>query len=412
MKIDRALDHSGLPRVATVGRGTLRQPSDQAVGTAAPADVLVSIVVPTYKEAANVAVLVPRIASALRHATGPLEIIVVDDDSGDGIDHVVEQLKGAGHNIRLVVRTDQRGLSSAVLRGFGEARGQLLVCLDADLSHPPETIPQMLDMLVRGDADFVIGSRYVHGGTTDAEWGAFRWLNSRVATLLARPFTRAEDPMSGFFALTREAFRNGKDLNPVGYKIGLELMVKCGCRNIREIPIHFSDRQLGESKLTVREQFNYLRHVKRLLDYRYGHLSRFIQFCVVGATGVAVDLVCYALLLNAGVPLSWARAVAILTAMTSNFWFNRRLTFSYGRSGPVLHQYAQFVLTCALGAVLNWSTSVWLTSTQDFFAEYKYLAALIGILAGTVSNFVIASAWVFRKGRPPWQGAPGPHLQP
>jgi dolichol-phosphate mannosyltransferase len=114
-----------------------------------------------------------------------------------------------------------------------------------------------------------MGSRYTTGGLTEASWGFFRWLNSRVATLLARPLTSVKDPMSGFFALSRKTFESARDLNPIGYKIGLELMVKCNLHRIEEIPIHFKDRQFGQSKLTLREQKRYLQHLCRLFIYKY-----------------------------------------------------------------------------------------------------------------------------------------------
>ena len=131
-----------------------------AVHPSSPADeAFVSVVVPTYGEADNLLLLVPRISAALedrRH-----EIIIVDDNSQDGTDQAVASLRKEGHAVRLIVRIGQRGLSSAVLRGFAEAKGEVLVCMDADLSHPPETLPHMIQTLEGGDVDFVIGSRYV-----------------------------------------------------------------------------------------------------------------------------------------------------------------------------------------------------------------------------------------------------------
>jgi dolichol-phosphate mannosyltransferase len=124
---------------------------------------------------------------------------------------------------------------------------------------------------VQDGADFALGSRYVAGGSTDARWSVWRWLNSRAATLLARPFTAACDPMSGFFALRRATFEqvhHRGDLCPLGYKIGLELLVKCRCRRVEEVPIHFAERTRGRSKLTLRQQWLYLRHVARLLRFR------------------------------------------------------------------------------------------------------------------------------------------------
>ncbi|TVR99590.1 MAG: glycosyltransferase family 2 protein [Rhodospirillales bacterium] len=365
----------------------------------------VSVVVPTFRERDNLEPLITRIEAALADSFPDYEIVIVDDDSGDGTEALIAALQDRGSPVRLIVRRTERGLSSAVLRGFEEANGAYLVCMDADLSHPPEALPEMLAPLIDGRAEFTIGSRYVAGGSIDGDWGLFRWLNSKVATVLARPFTRVRDPMSGCFAMPRTVFARARDLNPVGYKIGLELLVKCECRTVEEVPIHFADRQAGESKLSIREQFNYGRHIKRLFDYKYGPVSRFLQFCMVGGTGVVVDLLIYAFLLGMGVSLGVARAGAILSAMTSNFTLNRYVTFSYSRKGDLIRQYLRFVATSALGAVLSWGISVSLTFTIPFFQDRIYLAALIGILVGTISNFLFSFGWVFRKDRPAWRGS-------
>lgn len=227
-----------------------------------------SVVVPTYREAENLALLVPRITASLTPTGLPFEIIVVDDDSQDGAADVIARLAQQGCPARLITRIGARGLSSAVIRGFREARGETLVCMDADLSHPPEVLPEMLAALRAPGVEFVIGSRYVAGGRTDEDWGPLRWLNSRVATLLARPFTSVRDPMSGYFALPRCVFERAHRLNPIGYKIGLELIVKCGCRVVREVPIRFAKRHFGRSKLSLAEQWRYLRHLVRLAAFK------------------------------------------------------------------------------------------------------------------------------------------------
>ena len=357
-------------------------------------EVLVSIVVPTYREADNLPLLVPRVTAALE--PWPHEIIIVDDDSNDGTDQAVATLREQGHATRLIVRTDERGLSSAVLRGFSEAKGSVLVCMDADLSHPPEALPRMIEKLARDDVEFVIGSRYVEGGTTDEEWSWKRKLNSKVATLMARPFCRVSDPLAGYFALPRAVFERSESLNPVGYKIGLELLVKCGCTRIAELPINFSDRRFGQSKLGLREQINYLRHLKRLADFRFGGWSQLGQFCVVGASGMAVDLLIYALLLRGGVALPAARALAIFIAMSWNFAINRRVSFSASRFGrPIVEQYFFWLASSGLGAVASWSIAVALTSFTKFFAWHVFIAATLGIVAGSLINFILARYWVF-----------------
>ena len=225
----------------------------------------VSVIVPTYKEADSLPALLDRL-SALREATLPdLRVLIMDDDSGDGTEALIA---GRGERwVTLVVRKEDKGLSQAVVDGFERGKGDVLVCMDADLSHPPERIPDMLEAL-EGGADFVVGSRYVKGGSTADSWGFLRWLNSWVATVLARPFTSIRDPMSGFFALRRETFQAAKRLNPIGYKIGLELIVKCKCKKVVEIPIHFSQREFGESKLNLRQQLLYLNHLCRLAAFK------------------------------------------------------------------------------------------------------------------------------------------------
>ncbi|MEM8730020.1 MAG: polyprenol monophosphomannose synthase, partial [Pseudomonadota bacterium] len=214
----------------------------------------VSVIVPTYREVENIPLILRRLEDLRKDYELDLEVLFVDDDSQDGS---VEAVEAFGQDwARILVRTEDRGLSPSVIDGFNQAGGDILVCMDCDLSHPPEVIPRMILGLHSGQ-QMVIGSRYVPGGSTDDEWGFGRWLISRAATLLARPLTQVHDPMSGYFALRAADFARARDLNPIGYKVGLELIVKCGFENVGEVPIHFSDRVRGESKLTLKEQLLY-----------------------------------------------------------------------------------------------------------------------------------------------------------
>ena len=340
----------------------------------------VSIIIPTYKEAENLQVLIPRITEALQGTGLNAEMIVVDDNSPDATVAVCNQLAHE-HPLRLIVRTNERGLSSAVIAGMHAAQGEILLVMDADLSHPPEKIPELIQALRDPHVDFVIGSRYVSGGTTTDDWGLFRWLNSKAATLLARPLTTANDPMAGFFAVrTRTFAEHAARLDPIGYKIALELIVKCRCQRVVEVPILFRDRLHGESKLTLREQLNYLRHLKRLYDFRYGIWAYLLQFCVVGLTGLIVDLSLYAILLQ-GLNLPVARGLAIWGAMTWNFWLNRNVTFSFSRQEPWFRQYLSFCGSCVVGAAVNWSTSLVLSLSSTVFQEQRLAAAACGVIA-------------------------------
>lgn len=359
----------------------------------------ISVVIPTLREAANLERLIPAIATVLAPTGASWEVIIVDDDSRDGTNAVVARHAAAGHPVRLITRVGERGLSSAVIRGLDEARGTHLVCMDADLSHPPAALPRLLAALDEPGVEFVLGSRYVPGGGTDEAWGVLRWVNSRVATLLARPFTNARDPMAGYFALQRSLYDAARrDLNPIGYKIALELIVKGRCHVVREVPIRFALRRHGASKLSLQEQVRYLKHLKRLADFKYGAWSRFVQFCLVGTTGMAVDLAALTVLLGSGVPFGGARALAIWAAMTWNFALNRNFTFREARALSALRQYPRFVAACLAGAVVNWSTSMVLRQVAPL-TDHVYLPALAGIAAGTIVNFLGSLLWVFRRER-------------
>lgn len=357
----------------------------------------VSVIVPTYREADNLPLLVPRLAAALKQAGLRGEIIVVDDNSPDATVPICAELADQ-YPLCLEVRVHERGLSSAVVHGMRRATGKILVVMDADLSHPPEKVPDLVAAIEAG-ADFAIGSRYVAGGRTAEDWGLLRWLNSKAATLLAWPLTRARDPMAGFFALRRETFERARNLDPIGYKIGLEFLVKCGCKNVREVPISFANRVHGESKLTLKEQLNYLRHLKRLYDFQLGRAAQPLKFGLVGLLGVAVQLLALTLFVSF-LSRDTALALAIWLAMTSNFFLNRAVTFAGARSGSMGVQYVLFVASCLAGASVNWAVTVWLASISPFFTDYFQLAAVIGVVAAAVFNYVLCVTAAFRVKKP------------
>lgn len=371
-------------------RWTPRQRADQR--PLAQAEQSITVVVPTWHEAENLPQLLDELA-AVRAAHGlDLDVLIVDDDSRDGSVELVE----ARHEpwVQIVVRTANRGLSQSVLEGMRRARGEVLVCMDADLSHPPAALPELLAKLREG-ADFVIGSRYIDGGSTADDWGFLRWLNSRVATWLARPLTAVRDPMAGFFALRRSTFAAGTDFDPVGYKIGLELMVRCRCERVVEVPIHFGVRRFGESKLTLVQQLLYLRHLRRLYVFKYGVWSELTQFLVVGAIGTVVNLTVLTALLWMGLAAHVAVALAIFTAMCSNFVLNRRFSFAAARYGSWVRQFFGFIAASSVGAVINYATTLFVIARLG--GAPPQVAALFGIAAGTTFNFLASRYFVFRR---------------
>ena len=268
--------------------------------------------------------------------------------------------------------------------------------MDADMSHPPEKIPDMVDALTKGH-DFAVGSRYIQNASTDEEWGLFRWINSKVATLLAYPLTTITDPMSGFFALKKETVNRASYLNPVGYKIGLELLVKCHCQDVKEVPIHFSDRKFGKSKMRLLQQLQYLQHLRRLYIYKYAEQSHIAQFIIVGLTGVLVNLFTLTLLLLLGTPSAIAVTAGIGVSLVSNFFLNKRFTFSYARNRSVVGQFLGFAAACSIGASLNLITAISLINASPLFSLYPQLAALCGIAAGMTFNYLLNRFLVFKK---------------
>ena len=355
----------------------------------------VTIVVPTYKEQLNIEPLLDAIGTMRTESGLACDVIFVDDNSQDGTEETLAAL-----NLdwaRIVVRTTERGLSSAVLRGMREATGEVLVCMDADLSHDPSKVPNMIHAL-RAGYGMVVGSRYVSGGTTDDDWGPLRWLNSAVATLLARPLTDIKDPMSGFFALRRSDFQRAKDLNPIGYKIGLELITKCGLGNVGEIPIHFRDRTLGESKLSLKEQLLYIQHLRRLYLYRFANAMHLAQFLAVGASGAVINLAVASMVRAFGASAQLALGSGIAVSLVTNFLLNRRYTFSYARHNSMWKQLSGFLLASMVGAIVSFSVSNLLyTSLLQEVRLGLQLSALAGIASGVLFNFLGNRFIVFRK---------------
>lgn len=224
---------------------------------------MISIVVPTLNEARSIPVLAANVAAAL--AGEEYELIVVDDDSADRTWEVAGGLP-AELRVRVLRRQGKRGLSSAVLEGIGVASGEVVGVMDADLSHPADALPGMIERLRSGEADLVVASRLVPGGGTEG-WPRSRKLTSRLGTLLARPLTAVRDPMSGYLLFKRSVV-DGAPLTPRGYKIGLEILVKGNARRVVEVPIVFRDRTVGESKLGLKQNLEFLAQVLDLYWYR------------------------------------------------------------------------------------------------------------------------------------------------
>jgi dolichol-phosphate mannosyltransferase len=365
-----------------------------AAHVAEPADVRLSLVIPTYNEASNVSPLISALEALLEPALGSAyELIIVDDDSPDGTAAVVRDLLPQHPRLRLVKRTGERGLSTAVIRGWQVARGEILGVMDADLQHPVEPNLGLLAEIERG-ADLAVASRHVAGGGV-SEWSAARRALSRGAQLLGLlilpgVLARLSDPMSGYFMVRREAIA-GVVMSPVGYKILIEVVARGRVRWIGESGYVFRERVEGESKVTAALYWQYFAHLVRL---RWATLpnSRLLRFCIVGGSGVVVDMGLLFLLSDPkmfGFGLTRSKIAAAETAICTNFLLNDAWTFGdLARSVPglrsKLRRFIGYNVICSAGVALN---VVLLNLLFNFAHMNRYLANAVSIVAVTFWNY-------------------------
>jgi len=231
-----------------------------------------TIVIPTYNEAKNIETLVIRIHDALRQAGVKEDIMVVDDSSPDGTAALATEL-AAKYPVKVYIRTSREGPGPAILDGIRLADAPVACVMDADLSHPPEVLPHMFQLIKQGKALLVIGSRHVSGGGT-SKWIWYRKFFSWGARMLGRFLTPVNDLTSGYFMFDKKILQ-GTEIDPIGCKVGLELMVKGNHQGkVVEYPIVFLERAAGESKMGWRETRQYLQHLLNLSLYKVGRLLR------------------------------------------------------------------------------------------------------------------------------------------
>jgi len=235
-----------------------------------------SVIVPAYNETENIRPLCERLFVALKDAGITGELLFMDDESSgsDETVKIVEELKKEGHAVRIHARkkSEGRGLSSAVLLGFQMAVHSTMLCMDADLQHEPEAVPAVAGPVLDGDAEFTVGSRNVAGGGCGFEWSLFRRILSWGATLLAWPVAASTDPMSGFFCTTKAVLKRAKHINPIGFKIGLEIAARCRAHPVKDVAITFQDRAAGESKMSGKMMTQYLEQLSPLYWDKYGYM--------------------------------------------------------------------------------------------------------------------------------------------
>lgn len=370
--------------------------SDPANPAARPT---LSVVVPTYREAANVPVLFERLKTAL--AGLAWEMIVVDDDSPDGTSDVAFALAARDPRLRCIRRVNRVGLAGAVIEGWLSSSADLVAVIDGDLQHDEAILPQMYEALAAGRGNLAVGTRVADettpGGLSPArqklsDLGA--WFFRRVAG------TTVRDPMSGFFMIRREIVsRLAPRLSPDGFKILVDVILSShGELKIVEVPYVFRKRQAGESKLSPLVGIDFLGLVAH-------HASggvlpiRFVLFASIGAIGLVVHFIVLMTLirwLGLGSFVA-AQVAATLIAMASNFLLNNEITYRANRYRGLglVAGFAQFAALCSVGALANIDIASSLFANKSVW----WAAGLAGALIGVVWNYAASSIIVWRKRR-------------
>lgn len=355
-------------------------------------DIDVSIIVPTYNERDNINILFDMIDNCLKNIN--YEIIVVDDNSTDGTIDAVNKLIGK-YPARLIVRTDVKGLASAVVEGFKHATGNIFVVMDADLQHPPEKIMEMLDEINKG-ADIVIGSRY----EDEKGFGNFnpiRKIISKGANFFARTLfhrlSNIKDIQSGFFALRIDVV-NGVNLDPIGYKILLEILIVGNYHNIKEISFRFAERKNGYSKLGIGTIADYIHHLIRLA-WKKGELKRFTKYCIIGGSGIVVNTMVLYYFTNF-LGILYSSAIAYETSIITNFIMNDKWTFKEtiipGKSHNFFTRAIYFNWTMLLGAIYG---ILLLYTFTEFLSINLIISNLVSIGIVTIWRYYTSMTMVW-----------------
>jgi dolichol-phosphate mannosyltransferase len=355
-----------------------------------------SVVVPTFNERDNVTVLYRRLEATL--AGIAWEVVFVDDNSPDGTWDVVRALARRDSRVRCVRRIGRRGLSGACIEGILASSAPYAAVIDADLQHDETQLPKMLSLLKSGQAELVVGSRYIEGYKNEG-FNKQRAGASALATEVAKQVLRVEiaDPMSGFFMIRTDRFEQlAPQLSVHGFKILLDIVATAhGTLRAVEIPYTFGARQHGESKLDSMVALDFLGLVLAKLTNDAVSL-RFLLFATVGGIGLVVHLTTMFIALELfKAPFAEAQASGALVAMTSNFILNNFLTYRDQRlkGFAILRGLIAFYIVCSVGLFANVGVAFSVYDQEPIW----WLAGMAGALMGVVWNYAMSGLFVWRK---------------
>jgi dolichol-phosphate mannosyltransferase len=363
--------------------------------------VKIVIIIPTFNERENIGSLLAALQVAFDRVEHDMHVLVVDDDSPDGTQAAVRECMSRMSNVQMITG-QRRGLGAAYIRGMthvlASMKADALFEMDADFSHRPEDVPRLITALDQG-ADFVIGSRYMTGGSIPREWGFLRRIISRLGNIVARHLVgmhRIRDCTAGFRAI-RTSLLSQIDLSALkaqGYVFQIVLLYEAVIRGAKivEIPVDFVDRSAGESKLGIGDIVEFL---KSALWLRFRSSTTFLKFAIVGTSGVLVNIGLFALLLAAGVNKYLASPIAIEVSIVWNFFLNNCWTFRWRKTTDRLRiRGLKFNAVSFLALGVSYATFV-LVSVA-FPDVSPYLGQMAGIVPAALLNYSFNSCWTFR----------------
>lgn len=354
-----------------------------------------AVVIPTFNEASNVEPMLERLAVALAGISW--EAVFVDDDSPDGTSDLVRRIALTNRSVRIVQRVGRRGLSSAAIEGMLASAAPIVAVIDGDMQHDETILRDLFEAVTSGRADLAVGTRYSDGGSV-GDWDRSRHAASRFATRAGQWVLKTElsDPMSGFFAISRDALmRAVPHVSGVGFKLLLDLVASSPKPlRIAETPYSFRSRVSGESKLGSLVALEYL---TLLADKTVGRFLplRLLSFLLVGGLGVGVHLAILGLSVAMLVPFVTAELLAVGGAMTFNFFLNNVFTYRDRRlkGWRMVRGLLSFYLVCSIGGAANIGIGTWVNAQDGRW----WIAGLAGVIVGAAWNYAASSFFTWRK---------------
>lgn len=366
-----------------------------------------TIILPTFNEKKNVKPILQEIKETMKEEKISFEILFVDDSNDDTPEEINKQIReNQDLEIKMIHRPKEKrtGLATAFIDGFKEAQGKYICCLDSDLQHPPQTIPKLFHKIVAEDADLSVATRYTKGGSAEGlgSLKTFYGIYRRAVSLGFKYFTqilfiparKTSDPLGGFF-LFKKSVLDGVNLSPKGFKILVEIVMRAKFQKVVEVPYTFLARENDDSKANLKQGLEFFKHLWNIF-LTVPEAGRFVKFCLVGGSGVIVNIGILYLLVefyDFNKHLAWA--IAVILSILTNYILNTFFTYGDKRSPTrkeSLRRITLYYLISFFSIIFNWLVY----AGTMHLGVYYIFSAFLGVVAATAINFILVTKLVWR----------------